>query len=151
MTVIKPTMTHAAECWTKKKKDEMLMNNTEMRMLRWIQDVSLRENKRNEEIGEAAIVQPIATHLMQTLLRWYGHVRRRDESHTTRTVLDMVVECVSPRGRPTFIEIHGYHQKRYKKEWADRRQHSRSQGLEIGSFHGDPLTWKSLQGEKVRS
>ena len=34
---------------------------------------------------------------------------------------------------------------------ADGRQHSQSQGLEIGSFQGDPLTWKSLQGEKVRN
>ena len=31
--VIIPTMTHGAECWTMKKKDEMLMNKTEMRML----------------------------------------------------------------------------------------------------------------------
>ena len=99
-TVIRPTMTYGAECWTMKKKDEMLMNKTEMRMLRWIQGVSLREHKRNEEIREAATVQPIATHLMQKRLRWYGHVRRRDECHTTRTVLDMVVEGVRPRGRP---------------------------------------------------
>ena len=93
-------MTYGAECWTMKKKDEMLMNKTEMRMLRWMQGVSLREHKRNEEITEAATFQPITTHLMQKRLRWYGHVRRRDESHTTRTVLDMVVEGVRPRGRP---------------------------------------------------
>ena len=99
-TVIRPTMTYGAECWTMKKKDEMLMNKTEMRMLRWIQGVSLRELKRNEEIRKAATVQPIATHLMQKRLRWYGHVRRRDESHITRTVLDMEVEGVRPRGRP---------------------------------------------------
>ena len=40
-TVLRPTMTYGAECWTMKKKDEMLMNKTEMRMLRWIQGVSL--------------------------------------------------------------------------------------------------------------
>ena len=76
--VIIPTMTHGAECWTMKKKDEMLMNKTEMRMLRWIQGVSLREHNRNEEIREAATVQPISTHLMQKRLRRYGHVRRID-------------------------------------------------------------------------
>ena len=69
-------------------------------MLRWIQGVSLREHKRNEEIRATATVQPIATHLMQKRLRWCGHVRRRDESHITRTVLDMVVEGARPRGRP---------------------------------------------------
>ena len=93
-------MTYGTECWTVKKKDEMLMIKTEMRMLRWIQGVSLREHKINEEITEAATFQPIKTHLMQKRLRWYVHVRCRDESHTTRTVLDMVVEGVRPRGRP---------------------------------------------------
>ena len=78
----------------------MLMYKTEMRMLLWIQGVSLREHNRNEEIREAATVQLITTHLMQKRLRWYGHVRRRDESHITRTVLDMEVEGVRPRGRP---------------------------------------------------
>ena len=33
MTVIRPTMTYGAECWTMKNKDEMLMNKTAMRML----------------------------------------------------------------------------------------------------------------------
>ena len=94
-------MTYGAECWTMKTKDDMLMNKTEMRMLRWIQGVSLRDHTRNEEIREAATVQPITTHLMQKRLRWYGHVRRRNESHMTRTVLNMEVEGVRPRGRPT--------------------------------------------------
>ena len=91
-----------AERWTLKKKDEMLMNKTEIRMLRWIQGVSLRDQRRNEEIREAATVQPI-THLMQKRLRWYGHARRRDDSHIshmTRTVLDMGVQGVRSRGRP---------------------------------------------------
>ena len=72
-------MAHGAECWTMKKKDEMLMNKTEMRMLRWIQGVSVREQKRNEEIREAATVQPIATHLMQKRrpkLRYMDTIRR---------------------------------------------------------------------------
>ena len=46
-----------------KKKSETLMNNNDMRMLLSIQGVSLREHEVNEEIREAATVQPIATHL----------------------------------------------------------------------------------------
>ena len=63
--LIKPTMTYGVECWTMKKKDEMLLNKIEMRMLLCIQGVSLRGHNTNEEIREAATVQPIATHLMQ--------------------------------------------------------------------------------------
>ena len=88
-----------------RNKDEMLMNQTEMRMLPWIQGVSQREHKRNEEIRAAATVQPIATRLMRKRLRWYGgmdmsNVEVRGESNPTTTVLDMVVEGVRPRGRP---------------------------------------------------
>ena len=78
----------------------MLMNKIEMRMLRWIQGVSLREHKRNGDQGssnspaDSNIPDAEATTLV------YGHVRRRDESHITRTVLDMAVEGVRPRGRP---------------------------------------------------
>ena len=99
-TVIRPTMTYGAEWWTMKTKDEIMMNKTDMIMLRWIQGVSLREHKSNEEIREAATVQPMATHLTQKRLHWYGHVIRRDECHTTITVLDMVVEGVRTRVRP---------------------------------------------------
>ena len=50
----------------------MLMNKTELRMLLWIQSVSLREHTRNEEIREAATFQPIATHLTQIVQAFYG-------------------------------------------------------------------------------
>ena len=54
-----------------KKKDQRLMNYTEMTMLRWIQVVSPRDHIRNEEIRKAATFQAITTHLIQKRLRWY--------------------------------------------------------------------------------
>ena len=109
-------------------------------MLRWIQGVSLREHKINEEIREAATVQPIATHLIQKRLHWYGHVRRRDESHTTRRVLDMEVDDVRPRGRPKLRYMDTIKRDIKKNGLTDVNILDRS-------FQGDPLTWKSLQGE----
>ena len=103
--VIKRTMSYGAECWTTKQKDDMLMNNTEMRMLRWIQGVSLRDHNRNEEIREAATVQPIVTHLMQKRLRWCGHLRRRDESHINTAVLDVEVGATQRKNK---TKIHPY-------------------------------------------
>ena len=73
-TVIRSTMTYGAGCWTMKKKDEMLMNNTELILLRRTQCVSFIDDIRNEEIRKVATVQPITSHLMQKRLRWYGHV-----------------------------------------------------------------------------
>ena len=67
------------------------MNNTDIIMLRWIQGVSQIDHTINEETGKAATVQPITRHLLQKRLCWYGHVRRRYDSHMNRTVLDMAV------------------------------------------------------------
>ena len=79
------------------------------------QGVSRRDHMRNEEIGKAATVQPITTHLHKRL-HLYGHARRGYDSHITRTV--------GPTGygrrrcepqRKTNIKIYGHHQKRYKE------------------------------------
>ena len=98
---------------------------------------------------EAATVQPIAIHLIQKRLRWYGHVRRRYESHTTRSVLDMVVEGVSPRGRPKLRYMDTIKRDIKKNRLTDVNILDSSQGLEIGSFQGNPLTLKSIQGEEI--
>ena len=145
---IRPIMKYRATCWTMKTKDEMLKNKTEMKMLRWIQGVSLHERAQKKEIREAATVQPIATKLMQKRLRWYGYVRRRDESHTTRTVLDMVVEVVRPRGRPKFRYMDTV--KRYIKKNGLTDVNILDRKDWRLAVSRDPLTWKSLQGEKVK-
>ena len=97
-------------------------------MLRWIQGVSLREHKRNEEIREAATVQPITTHLVQKRLRWYGHVRRIEmiaiiaKRNDTDSAGYGGRRCVTERKTKT--KIYGHHQKRHEEESSDRRQHS---------------------------
>ena len=62
-TVIKPTMLYGAQCWAMIKKEEHLLNKTEMRMLRWIQGISLKDHVRSEEIRKRLNVMPIVDHL----------------------------------------------------------------------------------------
>ena len=83
-TVIKPTMLYGAECWAMRKKEEHLLNKTEMRMLRWIQGISLKDHVRSEEIRKRLNVMPIVDQVTKRRLSWYGHIKRRKPEDMTR-------------------------------------------------------------------
>ena len=55
---ITPTTLYGAGCWAMRKKEEHLLNKTEMRMLRWIQGISLKDHVRSEEIRKRLNVVP---------------------------------------------------------------------------------------------
>ncbi len=54
----------------------------------------------SEEVRKRCGVKDIIEVLKRSRLRWYGHVRRREEDHILRRAAEMEVEGVRPRGRP---------------------------------------------------
>jgi hypothetical protein len=72
---------------------------TEMRMLRWIMGISLKDHKRNEDIRKAVGVANITDKVRETRLRWYGHVRRREEHASIRRIMEAEVRGYRSRGR----------------------------------------------------
>ena len=65
-----------------------------MAYVRWEDRVS------NDEVRRRCGVENIIDVLRRSRLRWYGHVKRREDDHILRRALDMDVDGVRPRGRP---------------------------------------------------
>jgi len=48
-------------------------------MIRWVINVSLREQKTNEEVQQLAEVEGMADKPRDTWLLWYGYVQKREK------------------------------------------------------------------------
>jgi len=99
-TVVRPVMVYGGELWTLRKKEERLLETTEMRMLRRIRGVSLRDRMRSEDIRRELGVRSITSRLREARLRWFGHVKRMDDNNWVRKTMEMEVEGRRARGRP---------------------------------------------------
>ncbi len=97
--VVRPVLLHDAEAWALRKKEEKQLERTEMRMLRWLTGVSLRERRRNEDIRREAGVVSITEKARETHLRWYGHETRMQEANPVKVAWRNEVEGRRTRGR----------------------------------------------------
>ena len=63
MTIIRPVLLYGAECWTVRKKEEQILEKTEMRMLRRIKGVALRDKVKSvdirKELGVTSIQEKV--------------------------------------------------------------------------------------------
>ena len=91
-----------------KKREEERLQRTEMRMLRWILGLTLRDKKRNDDIRRILGVACITDKVREARLRWFGHVQRREEEGCVRRILEADVHGQRSRGR-----------QRKRKRWID--------------------------------
>lgn len=89
--VIRPVLTHVAETWALRKKKRDLLYRTEMRVLRWIMRISLKEKKRSDEIRKVSRVLCISVKIREQRLKWYGHVMRREDEASIKKALQKPV------------------------------------------------------------
>ena len=55
------------------------LQRAEMRMVRWMCGIKLKDRLPSKELRERLGVDDIALVLQQNRLRWYGHVLRKDD------------------------------------------------------------------------
>ena len=98
--MVRPVMTYGSECWGLKKKDERKLNTTEMRMIRMMLGVTLKDKLRNEEVRRRTTVTTnVVTIVERIKLRWYGHLQRKDEEEVVRQVWEELIKKKRSRGQ----------------------------------------------------
>ncbi|XP_068238578.1 uncharacterized protein [Palaemon carinicauda] len=74
--IVRPAMMYGAETWAIKKTEEKKLDVAEMRMLRWMCEVTRRDKIWNEVIRGTIGVREVSGKIQEGRLRWYGHEKR---------------------------------------------------------------------------
>ena len=98
---------HGSETWPVKFDQIRRLERAEMRMVRWMCGVSLREKKRSECLRNMMEIEGVKEVMARSRLRWLGHVLRKDENDWVKKCMDFEVEGTRGRGRPkmTWCEV----------------------------------------------
>ena len=110
-TMVRPVLIYGSEAWTLRRREEERLERTEMRMLRWILGLTLRDKKRNDDIRRILGVACITDKVREARLRWYGHVQRREDDDCVKRILEANVGGQRSRGRQ-------------RKRWIDVVKHN---------------------------
>jgi len=70
---------HRSETWPVRKANVVALQRAEMRMVRWMCGVTLKDRLRSKELRERLGIDDTALVLQQNRLRWYGRVLRKDD------------------------------------------------------------------------
>nr|XP_043639669.1 uncharacterized protein LOC122610774 [Erigeron canadensis] len=81
---IRPAMLYGSECWAMTKAQAARVEVAEMRMLRWTCGKTLPDRIPTGVFRAELEVGTIINKLREERLRWFGHVRRRDETAPLR-------------------------------------------------------------------
>jgi len=93
-------MQHGSETWPVRKENEVTLQRAEMRMVRWMCNVKVRDRVPSKEFKERLGIDDIISILQQNRLRWYGHVLQKEDTDWVKKCMEYEVEGPRPRGRP---------------------------------------------------
>ena len=91
---------HGSETWPVRKENVVALQRAEMRMVRWMCGLKLKDRLPSKELRERLDIDDIALVLPQNRLRWYGHLLRKDDDDWVKECMEYEVEGSRPRGRP---------------------------------------------------
>ena len=76
------------------------MEVEELKMLRWALGVTRLDKIKNKYVRGTTHVRQFGDKAREARLRWFGHIKRRDEAYVGRRMLEMDLPGRRKRGRP---------------------------------------------------
>jgi len=71
---LRSSMLHGSETWPVRKENEVAVHRAEMRMVRWMCNVKVKDRVPGKELRERLGIDDIILILQPNRLQWYGHV-----------------------------------------------------------------------------
>ena len=122
-SVVRPTMLYGMETVVVTERQVGKMEVAELKMLRWALGVTRKDKKRDKYVKGAAKIAKLGDKLRNGRIRWYGHVKRREEDYVGKRILEMAVPGIRKRGRP-------------RKRWKDLVREDMER---VGAIEGDEV------------
>ena len=80
-TIIRSGMAYGSECWRVKQNDESKQIVAVLKMLRWANDNTRRDNITKEDTMREAYKNHVVTVLENQRQKWFDHWLRREHNH----------------------------------------------------------------------
>ena len=115
---VRPVLLYAVETWALTERLEGLLASCDHRMLRYMSRVRWQDRITNEEVRRRCGVENLKHRLRKMRLKWFGHLKCRDENSILRKAMELEVEGRKPVGRPKktwskVVEEKAKHHRRY--------------------------------------
>ena len=90
-----------------RKENEVALQRAEMRIVRWMCGMKLRDRIPSKGLRERLGLDDIIWVRQQNRLRWYGYVLQNEDNDWVKKCMEYEVKSARPRGRPkkTWREI----------------------------------------------
>ena len=96
---VRSSMTYGSETRPLLVNVGLKFERADMKMIRWMYGISLKDRRTNEELRRLVGVEPITTFIGSGRLRWYGHVMRKGDDDWVKKCMEYRVEGRRPVGR----------------------------------------------------
>jgi len=92
------SMLRGCETWYEGKENKVEFQWGEMRIVRWICDIMVKDRVQSKELSERLGLHDIISVLQQNRLRWYGNVLQKEDNDWMKKCMEYEVEGARPRG-----------------------------------------------------